>query len=185
MKNPNYYVALDDAERTLLLGCLSDFRNHLIAEGRYTDAVDEVIIKVSRAKIRKFKIVYGVCKMEPSLFEQMGGTYRQVGDYLIPDLELPEEESIAIGVWGKRRRRYLREHRNILYTNLLTSGKLNSHLVDIDNQAEAMFSRLVEQMAEQENVTEQLKAENPMQWIGCMNNIRNRAMEIVNTELIF
>ena len=115
----------------------------------------------------------------------MGGTYTQVGDYLLPDLKLPEEEQQPIGVWGQRHRRYLKEHRRATYTALLASGKLNSYLVGIDRQAEGMFLRLVKQMAEVEGVTETLKATDPMEWVGRMNNIRSRAMEIVNSELIY
>ena len=123
--------------------------------------------------------------MAKTIFEKMGGTYTQVGDYLLPNLELPEEEQQPIGVWGQRRRRYLKEHRRAAYATLLTSGKLNSYLADIDRQAEELFSRLVKQMAEAEGVTEQLKADNQMEWVCRMNNIRNRAMEIVNSELIY
>ena len=122
--------------------------------------------------------------MTKTIFEEMGGTYTQVGDYLLPDLKLPEEEQKSIGVWGQRHRRYLKEHRRATYATLLTSGKLNSYLADIDRQAEELFSRLVKQMAEAEGVTETLKAANPMEWVGRMNNIRNRAMEIVNSDLI-
>ncbi len=118
--------------------------------------------------------------MEKSLFEQNGGTYRQVGDYLLPNITLPEEENEPIGVWGQRHLRYLKQHRKVLYTNLLTSGKLNSHLAEIDKQAEDMFFRVVKQLAEKEGVTEKLKAENQMEWVGRMNNIRARATEIVN-----
>ena len=123
--------------------------------------------------------------MAKTIFEKMGGTYTQVGDYLLPNLKLPEEEQQPIGVWGQRHRRYLKEHRRATYTPLLTSGKLNSYLADIDRQAEELFSRLVKQMAEAEGVTEQLKADNQMEWVRRMNNIRNRAMEIVNSELIY
>ena len=119
-----------------------------------------------------------------SLFEQMGGTYILQGDYYLPNLTLPAEENKTIGIWGQRYLRYLKQHRTILYTNLLTSGKLNSYLADIDKQAEDMFLRLVKQMAEREGVTEQLKAENQMEWVGRMNNIRNRATEIINADLI-
>ena len=122
--------------------------------------------------------------MTKTIFEEMGGTYTQVGDYLLPNLELPEEEQQPIGVWGQRHRRYLKEHRRTTYATLLTSGRLNSYLVDIDRQAEDLFSRLVKQMAKAEGVTEALKAANPMEWVGRMNNIRNRAAEIVNTEII-
>lgn len=122
--------------------------------------------------------------MAKTIFERIGGTYTQVGDYLLPNLELPEEQQ-TIGVWGQRHRRYLKEHRRATYTTLLTSGKLNSYLADIDRQAEELFSRLVKQIAEVEGVTEQLKANNQMEWVGRMNNIRDRAMEIVNTEIIY
>ena len=123
--------------------------------------------------------------MAKTIFEEMGGTYTQVGDYLLPDLKLPEEEQQPIGVWGQRHRRYLKEHRRATYATLLTSGRLNSYLADIDRQAEELFSWLVKQMAEAEGITETLKATDPMEWVGRMNNIRNRAMEIVNSELIY
>ena len=122
--------------------------------------------------------------MAKTIFEEMGGTYTQVGDYLLPDLKLPEEQQ-TIGVWGQRHRRYLKEHRRATYATLLTSGRLNGYLADLDRQAEEMFLRLVKQMAEMEGVTEELKAADPMEWVGRMNNIRNRAMEIVNSELIY
>ena len=124
--------------------------------------------------------------MAKTIFEEMGGAYVRQGDYLLPCLSLPvEKENKPVGVWGQRHLRYLKQHRKALYTNLLTSGKLNSYLVDIDEQAEGMFFRLVKQMAEREGVTEQLKVENQMEWVGRMNNIRNRAMEIVNEEIIY
>ena len=123
--------------------------------------------------------------MAKTIFEEMGGTYVRQGDYDLPCLSLPtEKENKPIGVWGQRHLRYLKQHRKVLYTNLLTSGKLNSYLADIDEQAEGMLFRLVKQMAEREGVTEQLKVENQMEWVGRMNNIRNRAMEIVNEEII-
>ena len=121
--------------------------------------------------------------MEKCTFEQMGGTYRQEGDYFLPNLAVPE--SVPVGIWGQRRRQYLREHRKALYNALLLSGKLDSHLADINQQAEDMFSQLVKQMAEQEGITEQLKAKNQMEWVGQMNNIRNRVEEIICNELIF
>ena len=123
--------------------------------------------------------------MAKTIFEEMGGTYTQVGDYLLPDLKLPEEEQQPIGVWGQRHRRYLKDHRRATYAALLTSGKLNSYLADIDRQAEELFSRLVKQMAEAEGVTEQLKADNQMEWVGRMNNIRRRATEVVNKDIIY
>ena len=124
--------------------------------------------------------------MAKTIFEEMGGAYVRQGDYLLPCLSLPaEKESKPVGVWGQRHLRYLKQHRKVLYTNLLTSGKLNSYLADIDEQAEGMFLRLVKQMAEREGVTEQLKAENQMEWICRMNSIRSRVAEIVNAELIY
>ena len=123
--------------------------------------------------------------MEKSIFEQMGGTYTQQGDYILPNLTLPAEEKQSIGIWGQRHARYLKQHHKILYYNLLTSGKLNAHLAEIDRQAEDMFFRLVKQMAEREGVTEQLKAENQMEWVGKMNNILNSALEVINAKLIY
>lgn len=123
--------------------------------------------------------------MAKTIFEEMGGTYVRQGDSYLPCLSLPEEEQKSVGIWGQRHLRYIKEHKRAFYANLLTSCKLNSYLADIDKQAEEMFSRLVKQLAEKENVTEKLKAKNQMLWGQKMNNIRNRAMEIVNSELIF
>ena len=123
--------------------------------------------------------------MEKSLFEQMGGTYTQQGDYILPNLTLPAEEKQSIGIWGQRHARYLKQHHKILYYNLLTSGKLNAHLTEIDRQAEGLFFRLVNQMAEREGVTERLKTENQMEWVQRMNNIHNGAAEIVYADIIF
>ena len=123
--------------------------------------------------------------MTKTIFEEMGGTYTQVGDYLLPDLKLPEEDQQPIGVWGQRHWRYLKEHRRATYATLLTSGKLNGYLADIDRQAEELFSRLVKQMAEAEGITEHLKADNQMEWVRRMNNIRNRFMEVVDSDQIY
>ena len=101
--------------------------------------------------------------MKKSLFEQMGGTYTQVGDYLLPNLILPEQQDQSIGVWGQRHARYLKQHHKIIYMNLLTSGKLNDYLVDIDNQAENLFLQLVKQLTESEDITEELKAKDQME----------------------
>ena len=117
--------------------------------------------------------------------EQDGLWYEKQGDYYLPCLVLPEEENQPVGVLGQRHARYLKEHRKVLYMNLLTSGKLNSHLAEIDKQAEDVFSQLVKEMAERQGVTEQLKASEPMLWIGKMNAIRNATMEVVNSEVIF
>ena len=121
--------------------------------------------------------------MEKSLFEQMGGTYKQVGDYLLPDVELPEEK--PIGVWGTRHYHHLRKAKRILFSQLTISGKMNDYLAEIDKQAEEMFSRLVKQLAERDGITEALKTTDQMEWVRQMNSIRNRAAEIVNKELIF
>ena len=112
-------------------------------------------------------------------------SFTQQGDYLLPDLRLPEQPKVEIGFWGKRHLRYIEQHHKIRYTNLLTSCKLTAYLADIDEQAEDMFFRLVKQLAEKEGVTEQLKAENQLLWVKRMNYIRNRAEEIVYTELIY
>lgn len=124
--------------------------------------------------------------MEKYKFDDRNGLWYELqGDYYLPCLKLPEEEQAHIGIWGQRHRRYLKEHRRVRYANLLTSGKMNAYLADIDRQAEEMFERLVKQMAEREGVTEQLKAANSMKWVRKMNSIRNRAVEITNSELIY
>ena len=124
--------------------------------------------------------------MDKCIYDKKNGLWYELqGDYYLPCLKLPEEEAVHIGIRGQRHRRYLKEHRRATYATLLTSGKLNSYLADVDHQAEELFSRLVKQMAEAEGVTEQLKADNQMEWVGRVNNIRNRAMEIVNSELIY
>lgn len=123
--------------------------------------------------------------MAKTIFEEMGGTYTQVGDYLIPDLKLSEEKQENIGVWGMRHKRFLKENHRVLYANLITSGKLVAYLDDVEEQATAMFIRLTKQMAEREDVTEQLKADNQMEWAKRMNNILSRAMEVVNVEIIY
>jgi hypothetical protein len=120
--------------------------------------------------------------MKKSSFEQNGITYHWEGDYLIPDLVPPE--SVPVGVWGQRRRKYLREQKGAIYTALLLGGKLDARLADINQQAEELFSRLVQQMAEREGITERLKAENQMEWAGKINNIHNAAEEIVFSNLI-
>ena len=121
--------------------------------------------------------------MEKSLFEQMGGTYTQVGDFLLPDVELPEEK--PIGVWGTRHYHHLRKTNRILFSQLTISGKMNDYLADIDRQAEEMFSQLVKQLAERDGITETLKSTDQMEWVRQMSNVRNRGAEIVNKELIF
>ena len=121
-----------------------------------------------------------------TIFENNGGTYTQGGDYLLPNLSLPaEEKETNIGVWAMRHKRYLKQTHKVHYYNLLTSGKLNLYLVDIDKQAQNLFSRLVKDLAEKENVTEKLKTDSPILWGQKMNNIRNRATEIVNEQVIY
>ncbi len=123
--------------------------------------------------------------MKKTIFEEMGGTYIRHGDYLIPCLTLPEEEQRFIGVWGQRHLRYLKEYSRSVYLNLLTSGRLNDYLADIEEQAQKRFERIVEQMAESEGITEQLKATDQVAWVGEMNNIWSRARAVVNAELIY
>ena len=118
-----------------------------------------------------------------SLFEELGGTYHKKGDYFLPDLALPE--TAPVGIWGQRRKHYLKTQRGPLYNALLLSGKLNGHLIEVDTQAEAMFSQLVKQLAEQEGTTEHFKAENQMEWVRRMNSIQNRALEVICSELIY
>ena len=124
--------------------------------------------------------------MEKRIYnERTGIGYTLQGDYYLPDLALPEQEDKPIGLWGQRHLRYIKQHRKILYTNLLTSGKLNEHLADIDKQAEDIFFQLVKQMAEREGVTEKFKADNQMEWVARMNNIRSRVTEIVKRDLFY
>ena len=124
--------------------------------------------------------------MANTIFEKQGGTYTQVGDYMLPDLLPTEEEKEAnIGVWAMRHKRYLKQNHKVLYYNLLTSGKLNSYLTDIEQQTQNLFPRLVKDLAEQENVTEELKSTDMMLWVQKMNNIRNRATEILNADIIY
>ena len=124
--------------------------------------------------------------MEKHIYnEQTGISYTLQGDYYLPDLALSDEEEQSIGLWGQRHLRYIKQHRKVLYLNLLTSGKLNGYLADINKQAEDMLSRLVEQMAEREGVTEEHKANSQMEWVARMNNIRSRATETVNHDIIY
>lgn len=124
--------------------------------------------------------------MEKQIYDEKNGLWYELqGDYYLPCLTLPPEENKPIGIWGQRHLRYIKQNKRGLYSSLLTSGKLNGYLADIDQQAEEMLSRLVEELAENEGVTEQLKADNQMEWVGEMNNIRNRAMEVIYLELIY
>lgn len=123
--------------------------------------------------------------MVKTIFEQTGGSYTMQGDYCLPNLTLPPEEERPIGVWGQRRLNYLKHSRKVLYYNLLTSGKLRSHLADVEEEAQSLFLRLIKEYAEREGVTEQLKTENPTEWVQKMNNIRSRASETVCADLIF
>ena len=123
--------------------------------------------------------------MKKTIFEERGGTYIRHGDYLIPCLALPEEEQRFIGVWGQRHKCYLKEHKRAVYITLLTSGRLNSYLADIEEQAQERFERIVEQMKQAQGITEQLKEENQMEWVARMNNIQGCAREIVDNEMIY
>ena len=120
-----------------------------------------------------------------TIFEQQGGTYTMQGDYHLPNLTVEETETRPIGVWGQRRLHYLKHHRKVLYYNLLTSGKLHSPLVDIEEQAEKLFACLITDLSAKEGITEQLKATDQMKWVQKMNNIRERVMEMVNSEILF
>ena len=118
-------------------------------------------------------------------FEKLGGTYRQAGNYFLPNLEIDNQSDVQIGIWGQRHRRHLKEHHRVRYYNLLTTGTLNDYLAEIESRAQAMFDMLVRELSEKENLTEKLKASDPMEWVRRSNNIRNRATEIVNAEVIF
>ena len=120
-----------------------------------------------------------------SIFEQLGGTYHEENGYLIPDLILPNEEEQPIGIWGQRHLDYLKQYRKVTYTNLLTSGRLNTYLADIDSQAQECFERLIEDIKQAQGITECLKEENALEWTGRMNNIRACAREIVDREIIY
>ena len=123
--------------------------------------------------------------MEKRIFnEQTGISYTLQGDYYLPDLALSEQEDKPIGLWGQKHLKHIKQHRKIIYINLLTSGKLNEYLFDIDKQAEDMFFRLIKRMTEREGVSEQFKADNQMEWVIRMNNIRNRVTEIINNDII-
>ena len=123
--------------------------------------------------------------MAKTIFEEMGGTYEMQGDYLIPCIALPPEKEQTIGLFGQRHKRYLKQNHRVLYVNLLTNGRMNDYLAGIDRQAQERFERLIEQMKQSQGITEQLKAENALEWIGRMNNIPACAMEIVNGEIIY
>ncbi len=123
--------------------------------------------------------------MAKSLFEELGGRYERQGDYLIPCLSVPAEEEQPIGIWGQRHMNYLKQYHKVTYTNLLTSGRLNAYLVDVDRQAQERSHRLIEGMKQTQDITEQLKAENALEWTGKMNNIRVCAREIVYDEIIY
>ena len=123
--------------------------------------------------------------MAKSFFEEMGGRYEKQGDYLIPCIALPAEEEQLIGTWGQRHLDYLKQYRKVTYTNLLTSGRLNTYLADIDRQAQERFERLIEGMKQAQGITERLKAGNALEWVGRMNNVRACAREIVNEEIIY
>ena len=123
--------------------------------------------------------------MAKSLFDELGGKYERHGDYLIPCLSVPAEEEQPIGIWGQRHMNYLKQYHKVTYTNLLTSGRLNAYLVDVDRQTQERFHRLIEGMKQTQDITEQLKAENALEWTGKMNNIRVCAREIVYDEIIY
>ena len=118
-------------------------------------------------------------------FEKLGGTYRQAGNYFLPNLEIDNQSDVQIGIWGQRHRRHLKEHQRLISFNLLTTGMLNDYLAEVESRAQAMFDTLVKELSEKENLNEKLKASDPLEWVRRSNNIRNRATEIVNAEVIF
>ena len=181
-----YYVELNRQEWRLIIEGLSRFRNKLIAAGRYTDAVDE-IFQSRQGKAAEVNVVgMEALMMEKYITDERTGLkYELVGDYYLIAGEDEPEEDQPIGIWGQRHLHYLKRHYKVIYANLLTSGKLPEYLADIDRQAEELFLRLAKQTADAEGITEKLKASDQMDWVRRMNSIRNRAMEIVNTELIF
>ena len=177
-----YYVELNRQEWRLIIEGLNRFRNKLIAAGRYTEAVDEILIKAAEVNVGGMEALM----MEKYITDERTGLkYELVGDYYLVVGDDEPEEDQPIGVWGQRHLRHLKRHHKVIYANLLTSGKLPEYLADIDRRAEELFLRLAKQMAEAEEITEKLKASDQMEWVRQMNSIRNRAMEIVNAELIF
>ena len=177
-----YYVELNRQEWRLIIEGLNRFRNKLIAAGRYTEAVDEILIKAAEVNVVGMEALM----MEKYITDERTGLkYELVGDYYLVVGDDEPEEDQPIGVWGQRHLRHLKRHHKVIYANLLTSGKLPEDLADIDRRAEELFLRLAKQMAEAEEITEKLKASDQMEWVRQMNSIRNRAMEIVNAELIF
>ena len=142
-----------------------------------TDSKEEIKRQRTMRKVEQ--------KMKKTIFEEMGGTYVRCGDYFIPNLTLPEEESRFVGVWGQRHLQYLKEYRRMVYLDLLMSGRLNSYLADIEEQAQERFARIVEQMKQAQGITERLKADNALEWVGRMNNIQACARELVDKEIIY
>ena len=143
-----------------------------------TNYKEKIYVQRTMRKVEK--------KMKKTIFEELGGTYVRCGDYLIPNLTLPEEEEPRfVGVWGQRHLQYLKEYRKTVYLDLMMSGRLNSYLADIEEQAQKRFERIVEQMKQAQGITERLKSENQMEWVGKMNNIQSCAREIVDKEMIY
>lgn len=169
-----YQIYLTAEERRVVINSLIDLRNNLISQGMYTDLVDELLIRISKAKAKRLRL-RGLT---------MEITYTRQGDYLLPNLTLPEQDNRPIGLWGQQRLRYIKRSRPILYTNLLTKCRLNEYLADIDERAQKMYDELVQSFAKEEGCTEQLKATNQILWVRKMNNAAQRAREVVNAELI-
>ena len=180
-----YYVELNRQEWRLIIEGLNRFRNKLIAAGRYTEAVDEILIKVGKAAEVNVVGMEALMMEKYITDERTGLKYELVGDYYLVAGDDEPEEGQPIGIWGQRHLRYLKEHHRVRYANLLTIGKLNDYLADLNEQAEAMSSQLVKLLAEKEGVTEVLKAENQILWVQKMNNLRSAATEIVSNELIY
>ena len=177
-----YYIELNRQEWRLIIEGLNRFRNKLIAAGRYTEAVDEILIKAAEVNVVGMEALM----MEKYITDERTGLkYELVGDYyLVVGDDAPEEDQ-PIGVWGQRHLRHLKRHHKVIYANLLTSGKLPEYLADIDRRAEELFLRLAKQMADAEGITEKLKASDQMEWVRRMNNVRSRAFEIVEADIIY
>lgn len=177
-----YYIELNRQEWRLIIEGLNRVRNKLIAAGRYTEAVDEILIKAAEVNVVGMEALM----MEKYITDERTGLkYELVGDYYLVVGDDEPEEDQPIGVWGQRHLRHLKRHHKVIYANLLTSGKLPEYLADIDRRAEELFLRLAKQMADAEGITEKLKASDQMEWVRRMNNVRSRAFEIVEADIIY
>ena len=177
-----YYIELNRQEWRLIIEGLNRVRNKLIAAGRYTEAVDEILIKAAEVNVVGMEALM----MEKYITDERTGLkYELVGDYYLVVGDDEPEEDQPIRIWGQRHLRHLKRRHKVIYANLLTSGKLPEYLADIDRRAEELFLRLAKQMADAEGITEKLKASDQMEWVRRMNNVRSRAFEIVEADIIY